>query len=279
LCVSDTEPRVWTEEELDLLEDLATLAATEIQLRSELITRDTLNEQLQSLERLKTDMLRVASHDLRNPLSIIFGYLSLLNLDEDQFSETYNSYFHFMNQAAQKIRQIVDDIILMQNIEKTESAPLTDDVSLTELTQLAYSVHTYAAKEKNIHFDLMIDISPMLIKGNRDHLQRAINSMINNAIKFTPENGAVQISLYSIENAIRFEVIDNGIGIAEEFHEYIFKPFSRIRSRKTADIEGTGLGLYMAKCIISRHNGNVFFSSALDVGSTFGFELNSTFVI
>lgn len=277
-CVSDTEPRVWTDEELDLLEDLSTLAATEIELRGELIARDTLNERLQFLESLKTEMLRVASHDLRNPLSIIFGYLSLLALDENQFSDTHNSYFHFMKHATEKIHQIVDDIILMQTIEKTDSAPLTDDVNLAELVRMAYSIHLEAATEKNIQFEVKLTTKSTFVTGNSENLQRAINNLVNNALKFTPENGIVLISLYSVENLIYFEVTDTGYGIAPELHSYVFKPFSRVRSKQTADIEGTGLGLYMVKCIIDHHNGHVYFQSEPDEGSTFGFELNSTFV-
>lgn len=278
-CVSDTEPRIWTDEELSLLEDLATLAATEIELRAELIARDRLNERLQFLERLKTDMLRIASHDLRNPLSIIIGYLSLFALDEDQFSAAHNTYFHGMNQATQKIRKIVDDIMLIQNIEKTDDTPLTDDVNLAELVKMAHASYAQAAAEKNIQFEVKLDTKSTFIKGNYDHLQRAINNLVDNALKFTPENGVVMLSLCHVENMSRVEVTDTGYGIAPELHGQLFKPLSRVRSKQTVDIEGTGIGLYIVKWIIDHHDGRVYFQSEPDKGSTFGFELNSTFVM
>jgi signal transduction histidine kinase len=98
-------------------------------------------------------------------------------------------------------------------------------------------------------------------------------NLINNAIKYTPPAGRVDVHLRLDANNAIFEVKDNGYGVPEEQQARLFEPFYRVRTNETKKIEGTGLGLHLVKNIVDRHNGRMIFSSVYGEGSTFGFTL------
>ena len=111
------------------------------------------------------------------------------------------------------------------------------------------------------------------MSGDPAQLREAIDNLIGNAIKYTPDNGAVRVRLEQNAGRVIFEVKDNGLGIPDDQQERLFQPFFRASNAKASTIEGTGLGLHLVKNIIERHGGKMRFKSVVGQGSLFGFEL------
>ena len=114
------------------------------------------------------------------------------------------------------------------------------------------------------------------MRGDPVQLYEAASNLINNGIKYTPEGGSVTVRLYATDKSAVFEVEDTGIGVPEEFRTGLFKPFYRVKTNETKDIDGTGLGLYLVKGIVERHGGQMRFQTEHGKGSIFGFELPLT---
>jgi two-component system, OmpR family, phosphate regulon sensor histidine kinase PhoR len=142
------------------------------------------------------------------------------------------------------------------------------------LVDLAAIEHEFQAQEKSLAITLDITDKQLIVSGDDAQLHEAIVNLINNAIKYTPEGGKIQVKLQKQNNEALFEVVDNGYGIPVNMQEKLFQPFYRVISVETQHIEGTGLGLHLVKNIIERHGGEMHFQSDHGEGSTFGFVMS-----
>ena len=116
-----------------------------------------------------------------------------------------------------------------------------------------------------------------MVLGDDAQLYEAVTNLIGNAIKYTPDEGSIDVQLIiSPDNRVCYQVIDTGYGVPEDRQNRLFEPFYRSKTTETATIEGTGLGLHLVKNIIDRHNGEMIFKSIYRQGSTFGFLLPRT---
>jgi PAS domain S-box-containing protein len=234
---------------------------------------NALYEEVKSLEQVKTDMIRIASHDLKNPLAVIEGYLMILGLEAEQYDAATNDMIGEMSRAAQRMSKILQDILSLEKIAERAKGEYKP-VFLEQIVQNAYEEFLRQAEGKHQSLALQLDAETTFeIKGDADQLHEAIANLISNAIKYTPEKGNVTLSLEKTAEKIIFKVVDSGYGIPEEYQERLFQPFYRARTDETLTIEGTGLGLHLVKNIIERHHGTMIFNSVYGKGSTFGFEI------
>jgi PAS domain S-box-containing protein len=238
------------------------------------LLQEQLNE-LQKLEQLKTDMIRIASHDLRNPLATISGYLELMRWDAGKLLPEHRDYLDHIQRALGRMQKITSDILSLERIEETAREGGLDRVDLRELVERAYADMRDNANQKQLQFTLNIPEQPMNVMGDPVQLLEAIVNLIGNAIKYTPINGSVDVSLRAQSDLVVFEVRDSGYGIPEDKQARLFEPFYRVKTRETKTIEGTGLGLHLVKNIVDRHNGAMIVVSEYGKGSTFGFSLKS----
>ncbi|MBW4438082.1 MAG: PAS domain S-box protein [Pleurocapsa minor GSE-CHR-MK-17-07R] len=231
---------------------------------------------MSELEQLKTDMIRIASHDLRSPLGIIVGYLDILTFDLDPvLNEEQREYFDAMRRAAERIQRMSTEILSLERVNALRNQPRAP-VSLNDLALRSLMDHRDSARQKEV--SLITDIEPhttFLVMADITSLPEAIDNLISNAIKYTASGGFVTVRLRSADEAgkVLFEVSDTGIGIRAEAQTRLFEPFYRVKSEETARIDGTGLGLYLVKRIIEQHDGAMRFSSTYGQGSTFGFTM------
>lgn len=229
-------------------------------------------EQMRELEQLKTDMIRIASHDLRSPLGIIFGYLDILSFDLDSMlNDEQRGYFDAMRRAAERIQRMSTEILSLERVNALRNLPRAL-VNLNDLALQAVMDHRDAAQQK--HITLITQFGErMHVLADPASLPEAMSNLIGNAVKYTPEGGFVTVMLRAAGSVAEFEVSDTGIGIREEDQGRLFEPFYRVRSDESARIDGTGLGLYLVKRIIEQHNGTLHFSSVFGKGSHFGFRI------
>ncbi|MEQ8673208.1 MAG: histidine kinase N-terminal 7TM domain-containing protein [Aggregatilineales bacterium] len=235
-----------------------------------------LYHQVRRLEQLKTDMIRIAAHDLKNPLLAITGHLELMEMDIEMLSQDHKDYLDTMLSSGRRMNRMIDDILSLERIEQMAKV---DSGEYRQLDLLPYVKQAMDEYERQAHaksqtFTAHIDAPSVVnIRGDHTQLYEAITNLINNAIKYTPSSGKVTVSLIQQESDVTFTVQDSGYGIPEDQQQRLFQPFYRAKTSETRNIEGTGLGLHLVKNIIERHKGQMIFESVYGEGSTFGFVL------
>ncbi len=225
------------------------------------------------LEQLKTDMIRIASHDLKNPLAIIEGYLMILNMGDYELPPDVQDMLQSMQRAVDRMSQILLDILSLERInERAKGAYKVFD--LAPAIQNAVNEYREQAERKQQQLAYKPPtVSSVAVLGDKAQLYEAATNLVSNAIKYTPNGGKIDVSLDVEDGHLEFRVVDTGFGIPEEMQARLFEPFYRARTDETRSIEGTGLGLHLVKNIIERHGGQMIFSSVYGQGSTFGFRL------
>lgn len=228
---------------------------------------------LADLNRLRTQMIRMASHDLKNPLNNVLGFTNLLqeNADDDRLPPTVRQFLGYIESSANDMRRIIEGVL---GLEKARSGRLNKQrltlASVLADVMLRCQPQADEKKQRLIaHID--DDLPPVL--GDSFQVTQAFFNLVENGIKYTPEAGSVTVRLFQQESVIVLEVADTGYGIPADAQSGIFKEFFRAVSGATSNIKGTGLGLSLVKTIIDLHGGRIRFVSTEGVGTTFTVEL------
>jgi PAS domain S-box-containing protein len=278
--LESSKPQLFTQEAFDFLTLVAgqiTIAIDNAQLyqvsQQQLEELHQLYMRIMELEQLKTDMIRIAAHDLRNPLGVVTGFAQLLL--EEPLNDEQLSFIKTIDNAGQKMQKIINDILSLQRIEASMDDKHCEEVDLVELVSEIFAGNRPRADEKAQTFTL--DVPPPHVRldvcVDKPQMREAIENLIGNAIKYTPDGGAVSVRVAAEGSSAVFEVEDTGFGIPEDQQGRLFQPFFRASNAKASQIEGTGLGLHLVKNIIERQGGRMRFHSTLGEGSLFGFSL------
>jgi PAS domain S-box-containing protein len=279
LALETSEPSRFTPAMLELMPLLVTRMAavldTALLLQSQTLHEGelrALQNQIKELERLKANLIRLSTHDLRNPLSIIKGYMDIMRDDLDGLLEPLQrSFFDAIAQAVQRIDQITSDIV---SLGRVQTAPPANPgpVDLAVLVNKAVMDFREESRRRGQTLHMNVPADPVIVHADETDLVEAIRNLLSNAVKFTPQGGRVEIRLTPSDSCVRLDVEDTGIGISEEHQARLFEPFFRVKQEDAA-VVGTGLGLYVTRQIVERYGGRIAFKSALKAGSTFSFEL------
>ena len=231
----------------------------------------------QSLERIKTEMIRIASHDLRNPLTRITNSFRILP-GNGQFTPDQSKVIGQAAQAAQRILDIAENLLSVERIEARYEHSQPVDWYEIIARVIDYARADLEAKKHQIDVRYASDIP--ITSGDPAQLHHAIYNLVDNAIKYTPPGGRIIIRAYlkdvAGERNVMVEVKDNGIGIPQEKQADLFSPFFRAPLVEGSDVPGIGLGLAVVKSVVTQHNGRVFVDGAPGEGSCFGFRVPVT---
>lgn len=236
--------------------------------------RKLAEERVQALEQVKTDMIRIAAHDLRNPLTGAIGFTLLLqDTLKAGMTEQQVNYFDMLNKSLQIIQRIIVDILSLERIESMQDQAHYSPLDLAQLVKDVYNNHVAEAEQRQHGYHLQGTTDPLYLRADAAQLREAIENLISNALKYTPDGGEIHVALTTRGSVAQLRVVDNGYGIPEAEQARIFQPFYRAKTSQTRHIEGTGLGLHLVKNIIERHNGHISFQSKVGSGSIFTIEL------
>lgn len=227
---------------------------------------------LQEVDKLKTEFMMIASHNLRTPLTIINGYLDTLkgmklSKEASAMVDTAAANSMWLGNLAENILTVAE---LEAGHKLTSKLEAIDLVSIT--SEIAQSANTLAA-EHSLKFTYNAPKNNISVSATRQQLRIALWNVIDNAIKFTKSGGQITMSLSSNEQSALLSISDTGIGITPDEQSKLFTKFHRGTSTWQYDYEGTGIGLYISKLLIDEFNGNIHVNSTAGKGSTFTIEL------
>lgn len=222
------------------------------------------------MDQLKSELVTTVTHDLKQPLSIMRGYLDLLLMTgslDDRAKRYVNSLEHSFNM----MRQLVDDLLDMARIESGIELTLYP-LSLNEIIQSCLTHFTSTLEQR--HLSLQVDLPTLpLIEGDSARLMQVFHNLIGNATKYTLPEGHIRIWGEAKPDTVYVHIQDSGIGISAEDQTRIFERFFRVRNSHTAKIEGTGLGLAIVLSLVQAHGGSIYVQSERGKGSTFTVSL------
>lgn len=227
------------------------------------IIRDITHETL--LERTRRDFVANASHELRSPLTVINGYLDTL-ADDEELPESWVVPISEMQRQATRMTQILRDLIELTRLESTESKAPQDFVDVAEIVRAI--VTEFKGRKKRPAIELHLETDAAML-GSESELHSIFYNLISNAVRFTPEDGRVDVYWRADGEAAVFDVVDTGIGVPAELVPRLTERFYRVDTGRSRATGGTGLGLAIVKHALQRHDGLLEIESEEGKGSRF----------
>ncbi|HZL11337.1 MAG TPA: tetratricopeptide repeat-containing sensor histidine kinase [Prolixibacteraceae bacterium] len=229
--------------------------------------------ELQILNASKNKFFSIIAHDLKNPFHTVMGYSWLLSKDYDRFTEEERRKFAGdIHQSTNNIFRLLQNLLEWSRSQtgRLKFTPL--EIEFKQVFENSLSVLRSLAEQKNISIqsdykdNLILFADPLMI-------ETVLRNLINNAIKFTPENGMIEISAKQDADQISISINDSGVGISEEDIPNLFRIDSKVKRKGTNDEDGSGLGLILCKEFVDKNNGEIWAESTLGKGSSFIFTI------
>ena len=245
-------------------------------------------DQLRELDRLKSQFLSMASHELKTPLTVISGFLQVsLRRKQRRLQRGYPSetewqdeqkadvdQLEVLNAQSQKLAKLVDELL---DVSRIESGRLEFHLSDVYVRQLAADVANrmqHTTQKHELSYPIGAGDEATSITADRDHLEQVLNNLIGNAIKYSPDGGSIDVDVRPDGDGVVLSVRDQGVGIPAPELDAVFSLFYRSRAEGTRQaVSGMGLGLYISKEIVQRHGGRIWVESTPGQGSTFYVQL------
>lgn len=226
------------------------------------------------VDRLKSDLIGIVSHELRSPLTAIKGYVDLIATgDIGVISERQRAYLEIVTKNANRLATLIEDMLDLSRIESGKLQMTFGKVDVRYLVDFCVLTLRPEAEKKNHTFQADITDPELNVCGDVDRLQQALMNLAANAIKYTPDGGNVTLRAYREGDTIRMAAVDDGLGISEENQSHLFEKFFRVKGKSTRGIGGTGLGLCITRSIVEAHDGRIEVESEEGQGSTFAIVL------
>lgn len=231
-------------------------------------------ENLKSMETLRRELVGNVSHDLRTPLAVIHGYIETLMIKKDHLSpEERDKYLNIILASTEKLRKLVNELFELSKLEARQVAPKKEPFFIQELIHDICQKFQILAREKQVELASDGDDQNVLVYADLGLIERVLQNLIDNALKFTPRGGKITIAVNSRDDNVEIRVSDTGPGIPEDQIPFIFDRYHIGDKRISLDQNNTGLGLAIVKKILEIHNCNIELHSRLKQGTTFAFRL------
>ena len=230
-----------------------------------------LYNKMKEIDKLKDSFVRMATHELQSPIINIRGHLEALEEEiRESLTETQKELFKRTKISAKNLSDLSQDILEVARIEQGRLDFTPQKISPQEIIIEIVRGLEIKAKQKNINLFLEIEKGPYFIQANSNRFRQILINLIENAIKYTPE-GKIFVRTKIDKNKKKYiiEVEDTGLGISAESQKRLFEKFYRVKTKETAGIPGTGLGLWISKNLCETMKGNIFIESISGIGTKF----------
>lgn len=257
----------WTEDDGNNLSILAAQAAVAIDSALMMKALQKANAELSEVDKLKNDFISIASHELRTPLGVILGYASFLQETSDnQVSEHATKVLN----SALHLRQIIESMINLRYLYQKQEEMQRERVRLADLIVDAHKDMFTLSEAKGHTIEVEMPPANWFVSVDSIRMKMALTNIFNNAIRFTPPNGLIQVAAEQRGTSeVWITVTDNGIGLSQDQTERVFEAFYQVEDHMTRKHGGLGIGLSIVKAVIEAHDGRVWASSpGFDKGTT-----------
>jgi signal transduction histidine kinase/DNA-binding response OmpR family regulator len=227
--------------------------------------------QFKDLERIKNEFIATASHDLKNPISAVIGYSSLLE-KAGPLNDQQKEFVTGLHRASTQMYELVLNLLEMARYDLESSLQL-ESLNVTELLEEFVADFQIQADSKGHSMYFEAPDEDLRVSVDKSRIRQVMQNLMGNAIKYTPENGRIDIRTQPKNGQVWIKISDSGLGIPEKDLPHIFDKFYRVETDDRSDIQGNGLGLAIVRAIVDQHGGEVQVASVLGEGSTFSFSL------
>ena len=227
--------------------------------------------EIKSVEKLRRELISNVSHDLRTPIAAIQGYAETLLMKEESLSKKDRiKYTNIILTGTQRLRKLVDDLFELSKLEALETRADFEAFSIQELVGDIGAKYKILADAKHIDLQISVPQAAIPIYGDIALLDRAIQNLVDNALKYTPEGGSVRVEVKQSGDQTKVVVEDTGVGIPQDELPFIFDRYRQVGEKRR---DGSGLGLAIVKKILELHSSEIKVESRLETGTAFWFEL------
>lgn len=218
------------------------------------------------LDNMRKEFVADVSHELKTPITSIMGYAdTLLETDHDKAIET--KFLGVISSEAKRMSKLVTDLLSLSRFDSNKTNIVKEEFDLGELAKKCQEKLQIEIDKKHLQVHCLVTANVPPVYAEKDGIERVIINILSNSIKYTNENGTINIYVGFVYNDAYIKFIDTGIGIPEEDLERIFERFYRVDKARTREMGGTGLGLSIAKEILDRNNGTIDIKSKLNEGT------------
>ena len=229
--------------------------------------------ELQRLENLRRDFLANVSHELKTPLASIKAYAETLRLGAVNDPAHNLRFLERIEEQAERLHQLILDMLQIARVESGEEAFDIRRVSIDQAVEACRAQHAETAQRKEIQWIIQPPDAALHALADADGLSTILDNLVVNAIKYTPHGGRISLRWWEEDDYVTLEVVDTGIGIAQEDQARVFERFFRADRARSRDLGGTGLGLSIVKHLCQAFGGSVNLQSQLGQGSTLRISL------
>jgi len=229
--------------------------------------------ELKNLERVRTDFVANASHELKTPITAIRGLTETIIGDDGVDKETMVHFIERVHAQSLRLSQLVGDLMTISRLESSYSSEDFTKINFADLVRQAVKAAQSTAEHKGHTLVSDLPSKEMELYGDRQNLSQLVDNLIDNAMKYTTDPGTIAITLKVVNQMAVLEVKDSGIGISPQYQKRVFERFYRVDKARSQSLGGTGLGLSIVKNIVEKHGGSVSVKSQLGSGSTFTVQL------
>lgn len=269
-AINKTGRMNYSDDDITALETLAAQAAVAIQNQKLLDKSQAAYRQLLELDRMKSDFVAIASHELRIPTGLILGHASLLQ--EDATGETKNQLDIIVRNAIH-LKEIIEDLADVDNFQTGMKQIHRRPIAIQRLVKDVVGSYQELARQNNITLRVDLSRADIIIEGDAHKIRICLSNLLKNALTFTDSGDRVLVIAEQIPGYVKISVMDNGIGIPEKDQQRIFERFYQVESHLTRRHGGMGLGLPIAKGMVEMHSGRLWVESVEGKGSNFQFIL------
>jgi len=222
-------------------------------------------------EQRKNDFITMVSHELKTPMTSLKGYLQILDKKAQTSRDTFT--VGALDKSLRQVEKMTSMINGFLNVSRLESGKIHIDKQLFDLAALVKDVEEESLASNTSHRIVFAPVESTPVMADRDKIGQVIINLISNAVKYSPQGSLINVACVTVNNWAMLSVKDEGMGIAQDHVNHLFDRFYRVESKNTKSIAGFGIGLYLCKEIIDRHEGTIAVKSEVGQGSTFYFTL------